>query len=58
MDYGWRTTVKWTGTGEIFRHSRLAGRPVPAEASTTEWAQDDRYQIVSRSRPVLTDTAC
>lgn len=49
MDYGWRTTVKWTGTGEIFRRSRLAGRPVPADMITADWAQDDRYQIATDS---------
>ncbi|CAL9331309.1 hypothetical protein SUDANB15_00073 [Streptomyces sp. enrichment culture] len=47
--YGWRTMVKWTGTGEIFRRSRLAGRPVPADEITTTWSQDDRHQVATDS---------
>jgi DNA-directed RNA polymerase specialized sigma24 family protein len=47
--YGWRTMVKWTGTGEVFRRSRLAGRPVAADMITTAWSQDDRHQVATES---------
>lgn len=47
--YGWRTMIKWTGNGEVFRRSRLAGRPVPAEMITTTWNQDDRHQVATDS---------
>ncbi|WP_330343388.1 hypothetical protein OHA09_36075 [Streptomyces longwoodensis] len=47
--YSWRTMVKWTGTGEIFRRSRQAGRPVPDEMITTTWDQEDRYQVATDS---------
>lgn len=49
MDYGWKTMVKWTGTGEVFRRSSLVGRPIPADQITTEWTQGDRYQIATDS---------
>ncbi|MEU3512782.1 hypothetical protein ABZ733_33955 [Streptomyces longwoodensis] len=47
--YGWRTMVKWTGTGEVFRRSRLAGRPVAKDMITTAWSQDDRHQVATES---------
>lgn len=47
--YGWRTMVKWTSTGEVFRRSRQAGRPVPADMITTAWSQDDRHQVATDS---------
>lgn len=49
MSYGWRTMVKWTGTGEVFGRSRLAGRPVPADMITTTWNKDDRHQVATDS---------
>ncbi|MFJ8955204.1 RNA polymerase sigma factor [Streptomyces sp. NPDC102381] len=45
--YGWRTMVRWSGTGEIFTRARAAGRPVPPSKITTSWSKDDRYQVAT-----------
>ncbi|MGW2722385.1 RNA polymerase sigma factor [Streptomyces sp. NPDC001492] len=47
--YSWRTMVKWTGNGEVFRRSRLAGRPVASDMITTTWSQDDRHQVATEA---------
>ena len=47
--YGWRTMVKWTGTGEVFARSREAGRPVPTHMITSTWTKDDRHQVATDS---------
>lgn len=49
VQYGWPVIIKWTGTGEIFRKARLAGRPVPADMITTLWTPDDRREIATDS---------
>ncbi|WP_327286267.1 MULTISPECIES: hypothetical protein [unclassified Streptomyces] len=47
--YAWPTMVKWCGTGEIFRRTAAAGRPVPRHLIVADWSQDDRLEISTDS---------
>ncbi|XVV39241.1 hypothetical protein ACQPXT_40045 [Streptomyces sp. CA-100214] len=47
MEYGWLTINKWTGTGEIFDHSRRAGRPVPEHMILRNWDADARCEVAT-----------
>ncbi|MCX4539013.1 hypothetical protein [Streptomyces sp. NBC_01669] len=49
MEYGWLTINKWTGTGEIFAHTRRAGRPVPANMTTPDWDPDARSEVATET---------
>ncbi|MFD8050147.1 hypothetical protein ACFV5E_42715 [Streptomyces chartreusis] len=47
MEYGWLTINKWTGTGEIFEHSRRVGRPVPEHMILRNWDADARSEVAT-----------
>ncbi|MFW3469900.1 hypothetical protein ACN24M_00060 [Streptomyces microflavus] len=44
-EYGYRTMMKWTASGEIFRKVRQAGRPVPIDKITSTWTPEDRHGV-------------
>jgi hypothetical protein len=48
MEYGWPIMLAWTHSGEIFRQSRLAGRPIRMR-HVTDWSQDDRYLLATET---------
>jgi DNA-directed RNA polymerase specialized sigma24 family protein len=47
LEYGWPILLGWTGSGEIFKRARAAGRPVPTEKITRDWTEDDRGEVVA-----------
>jgi DNA-directed RNA polymerase specialized sigma24 family protein len=48
MDYGWPIMLAWTHSGEIFRQSRLAGRPIHVRHGD-DWNQDDRDLLATET---------
>lgn len=45
VHYGWSVLVAWNTSGEIFRQSSLAGRPVPPELIVSSWDKISRTEV-------------